>query len=253
MSPEEILDEVMVVPRRAFPTLPDMRVIERTGWLQIITPSIKSGALNEVAYSALEGPDVDAIIDAAVAEYRALGLKFRWNVGPGSSPADLGERLTRRVLVASWGRGMACSISDLAGARDPAIRVDEVDATTVDTFSKVMAEGWSLPLEPLAHINTLIMAAPDRRQRLFLASVDGTPAAIASYVSFARSAYLIGGVVLPGFRGRGVYRALVQTRMAHARARGIMLATSHARESTSAPILEGLGFQTICRFPMYFG
>jgi len=59
--------------------------------------------------------------------------------------------------------------------------------------------------------------------------------------------------VLADYRGRGLYRALVQARLAHARARGITLATSHAHEATSAPILETLGFETVCRFPMYFG
>ena len=42
-------------------------------------------------------------------------------------------------------------------------------------------------------------------------------------------------------------------RLRHARARGIPLATSHARESTSAPILERMGFETVCRYPRYFG
>jgi len=116
-----------------------------------------------------------------------------------------------------------------------------------------MARGWSLDPAPIAAIHALILAAPDRRQHLFLASCDGEPAATASYVAFPRSAYLIGGVVLPAFRGRGLYRALVAARLAHARARGLTLATSHAREHTSAPILERMGFETICRFPMYFG
>jgi GNAT superfamily N-acetyltransferase len=88
---------------------------------------------------------------------------------------------------------------------------------------------------------------------MFLARWDGEPAAIASYVTFPRSAYLLGGFVLPRFRGRGLYRALIQARLADACARGIALATSHAREATSAPILERLGFATICRFPRCFG
>lgn len=30
----DVLEEVVVTPRRAFPRLPDLRVIERDGWLQ---------------------------------------------------------------------------------------------------------------------------------------------------------------------------------------------------------------------------
>jgi GNAT superfamily N-acetyltransferase len=253
LSPEALFEEVIVAPRRAFPALPELRVIERPGWLQIVTPSNTSGGLNQVAYSVLDETDADAVIDATIAEYRALGLKFRWNVSPDSAPADLGERLARRGLVGSWGRGMARATTGLATRVDPAITVAEVDRSTVDEFSRVMAEGWSLDRAPLARINDVILAAPDRPQRLFLARCDGEPAATASYVAFPRSAYLIGGVVLPRFRGRGLYRALVATRLVDAHARGIGLATSHAREASSAPILERLGFATICRFPMYFG
>jgi len=253
LSDEAIFEEVVVTTRRAFPTVPDLRVIERPGWMQIITPSVKSGALNEVSFSALADEEADAIIDATIAEYRALGLRFRWSVGPGSAPADLGARLERRGLVASWGRGMARETAELPTNVDPAVSIEEVDARTVDVFSRVMAEGWNLDRTPIANVNDVILASPDRRQRLFLARCHDEPAAVASYVAFPRSAYLIGGVVLPQFRGLGLYRALVRARISHAHARGIALATSHARDATSAPILERLGFATICSYPMYFG
>jgi GNAT superfamily N-acetyltransferase len=61
------------------------------------------------------------------------------------------------------------------------------------------------------------------------------------------AAYLIGGVVLPELRGRGVYRALVRARLEAVRGR-LSLATTHAREATSAPILERLGFRTAFRY-----
>ena len=59
---------------------------------------------------------------------------------------------------------------------------------------------------------------------------------------FERSAYLVGGVVLPAFRGRGVYRALIAARLRHARAAGVAVVTTQARAATSAPILARLGF-----------
>jgi GNAT superfamily N-acetyltransferase len=253
LSEQDILDEVMVVTRRSFPPLPDLRLVERPGWMQILTPSIKTGALNEVLFSALAEGDADAIIDATIAEYRALGLKFRWSVGPGSTPADLGERLARRGLIASWGRGMARPTAAPLDSDDPAIEVAEVDATTLGAFSHVAARGWEMDPTQTAELNAQILAAPERRQHMFLAYRHGEPVATASYVAFPRSAYLIGGVVLPAYRGHGLYRALVVARLAHARARGLELATSHARESSSAPILERMGFATVCRYPRYFG
>lgn len=252
LSEQEIFDEAVIVPRWAFTRLSDLQVIERPGWLQIITPSIKTGSLNEVLFSALEADGADAIIDAAIAGYRGLGLRFRWCVGPGSAPADLGERLVRRGLEESWGRAMARSTSAPPPPDDPAIRIVEIDATTIDTFSEVMARGWGFEPAANAALHARILAAPGRRYHLFVAYHRGQPAASAGYFAFARSAHLLGGVVLPEHRGRGVYRALVQARLAHAAARGLALATTHARESTSAPVLEHLGFTTICRFPRYF-
>jgi hypothetical protein len=48
-SPEEILHEVLVAPRGAFVPLPDTRIIERPGFWQIMTPSLRGGSMNEVA------------------------------------------------------------------------------------------------------------------------------------------------------------------------------------------------------------
>jgi hypothetical protein len=50
----ERLREVLEPPRRAFIPLSDTQVIERPGWLQLITPSLRQGGLNEVAHSVLE-------------------------------------------------------------------------------------------------------------------------------------------------------------------------------------------------------
>jgi ribosomal protein S18 acetylase RimI-like enzyme len=254
-----ICEEVLVSPRSASLPLPELRRIERPGWVQIITPSFRTGGLNEVALSVMADAEADAIIDATIAEYRALGLAFRWAVPPGSAPADLGARLARRGLVESWGRGMARATAAPGGEPgapaadgDPAITVEEIDAAGADVFTRVMAEGWNVDPAPLLRANQLALAMPERRHRMFLARRGGEPAGTASYVAFPRSAFLLGAVVLPRFRGQGLYRALALARLADAHARGLALATCHARESTSAPILERLGFATICRFPIYF-
>lgn len=245
----DLHEEVIVTPRRAFPRLPDLQLIERPGWLQIVTPSIKSGGFNEVIYSLLDERSADTAIDEAIATYRTLGLKFRWNAGPGSGPADLCERLEQRGLTRSSGRGMARSTD--GGPPANVGVVVEVSAATLDHYTHVMAAGWGADGAALGAAHQHIL--DEGQHRLFVAYCDGVPAAAASYAPFPRSAFLMGGVVLAEFRGRGLYRALVQARMAHARARGITLVTSHARESTSSPILEKMGFETVCRFPMFFG
>jgi len=244
----DALHEVVVTPRRAFPQLPDLRVIERAGWLQIITPSIKSGGMNEVIHSALAEDDADRIIDETIAMYRDLGLRFRWNAGPGSAPADLGERLARRARDRLGPRD---GMPDHARARARRLRRR---ARRRRSDRRLHArDGDRLDRGPCS----ARCAAPPPARRGRSAHVrriaNREPVGAASYHAFERSAFLRGGVVLSAARGRGVYRALVAARLAHARSLGIPLATTHAREATSAPILEHLGFETVFRFAMYFG
>jgi len=251
-SESELLEEVVAAPRRAWVPLPDLCVIERPGWLQIVTPSFRTGGFNEVSLTQVADDEADAAIDAAIAEYRRLGIAFRWPVAPGSRPHDLAERLTRRGLVASMVRGMARSTADPPRAPAGAV-VEQVDERSADQFTSVMAEGWASDAGELAAVQAAIFSQPERSHRLFLARWDGEPAAVASYVAFPRSAYLLGGVTLPRFRGKGLYRALVAARMRDAAARGLTLATSQAREGSSAPILERMGFRTVCSFPIFRG
>ncbi|MCW5807117.1 MAG: hypothetical protein KIT31_32475 [Deltaproteobacteria bacterium] len=256
MRADEVFHEVVVATRRAFPPMPDQIVIDRDGILQVVTPSITTGQLNEIVHADLGDRDdaaIEAAIDAAIAQYRSRGLKFRWRVGPLETPADLGARLERRGLTPSRMIGVARSTATPIPLHDPGIEIARVDAANIDTYSDAMAAGWGIDLGPLRDAHRTIVAERRWPQAMYLAVVDGVPAATAAYVALARSAYLVGGVVLPPYRRRGLYRALVHTRLAHARDAGLPLATSHAREDTSAPILADLGFESVCRLAMYLG
>lgn len=249
-SREQLLREVVESPRRAFLPLSGTKVIERPGWLQLITPSIPRGGFNDVAYSNLRDDEADAIIDRTIAEYVTLGLEFRWFVGPDSGPADLADRLERRGLVRHEVSGMARRIERSGARLEASIAVEHVDAVTEPEFSRVTAAGWKMDEAALGAYHRHVLSRPTRGHHLFLAHLGGEPAGTASYVANARSAYLMGGVVLPAMRGRGVYRALVGARLAHARGLGISLATCQAGRM-SAPILERLGFETVCKFLVF--
>jgi GNAT superfamily N-acetyltransferase len=188
-----------------------------------------------------------------IGEYRALGCRFRWTVDPGSAPGDLAARLARRGLALTWTHGMARATAAAEAAPPAGVAISRVDRADVDAYTQTMAAGWGLDPGPLARANDLAIHAAESRHRLFLARVAGVPAGTAAYVAFPRSAYLLGAVVLPPWRGRGIYRALVAARLRDARAAGLALATSHARATSSAPILESLGFHSMCRFPVLSG
>ena len=87
------------------------------------------------------------------------------------------------------------------------------------------------------------LAAGDRR--VLLATIDGEPAGSAGMTLFPPLGAIInGGAVRPKFRGRGVYRALLAARLEIAREAGVAGLAVWGGDM-SAPILTGLGFQTV--------
>jgi GNAT superfamily N-acetyltransferase len=247
LTAAELLHEVLVVPRHAYLPLPDQRVIERPEWFQVISPSIKHGSMNGVDLAVIAAADVDRVIDATIAEYRGLGCKFRWAVGPDSAPGDLGDRLEHRGLVRREVVSMARATGELAGHSE--IAVERVTAASFDAFATVMASGWTGELAAVRQVYGV--ALETELQWLYLARVAGEPAGGAAMARFAKSAHLRSGVVLPAFRGRGVYRELVRARLADAATSGIALATTHARAATSAPGLAKMGFAEVARGSVY--
>jgi GNAT superfamily N-acetyltransferase len=86
---------------------------------------------------------------------------------------------------------------------------------------------------------------------MFAAFVAGECMGTGALIVLGDYGYLVGAQVLDAARGRGVYRALIFERLAFLRERGIELAVTQAREATSAPILERLGFETLFRSRCY--
>lgn len=246
---EALDDEVMERPLDALVGASDSRIIDRPDWHQVVTPSFTSGGLNGVSRCRVGAEALNAAIDAAVDEYTQLGLRWRWTVGPRSTPG-LAMALRQRGLAEHAITGL-WRAADLPARRSaPVVAAQVTTSSDLDAFTAVMAAGWNTPAAPLGAYNRLLLEAPTR-QRLFLARVDGVPAGSAGLAIVERSVYLIGAVVLPAFRGRGVYRALLDARCALARELGKALVTCQAKPETSAPILESLGFQSIGSFPVF--
>jgi GNAT superfamily N-acetyltransferase len=230
----------------------DTRVIERPGWYQIITPSTRGSILNEVLISQVAEAESERVIDEVIASYRAHGLPVKWCVGPWTEPADFGERLQRRGFV-SWDvRGMACDTSLRLEANG--VAVEAVTETNLDEYLDAFVRGWGVDpdqREPLRLQHSAAMRADPRTAHFFLARVDGKAAGTTGVLLRKDYAYLVGAHVLDAFRGRGFYRALIEARLAMLRDAGITLAVTLAREATSAPMLEHLGFETLFPYRCY--
>jgi GNAT superfamily N-acetyltransferase len=250
------IEETFLAPVGCALMARDTRIVERAGWYQVITPSSGSVSGNEIVLSQLAAGDADAVVREAIATYAAAGVPFRWSVGPLTEPAGFGAILEARGFRPSEGRGMAIAPEAWISAAPRAdIKVEPITADTLDDFFAAFDAGWerAAPVgDPAIRRDDHVRALATGRFHLFVARRGGAIAGSAGFVTKARSAYLVGGVVLAAHRGTGVYRALLDERLRRIAALGLPLATTHARESTSAPILERLGFETVFRSRMYF-
>lgn len=250
MDDPAVLHEVLVASRRAFVPMPDTRVIERPGWMQLVTPSLRQGGLNEVCLAVLSPAVVEAVVAETIASYRAQGIRSRWSIGPDSAPRELAARVEAHGLRPQLVWGVARPIEGIDTTLPRGVTIEPVDEGNVDAFTTVMARGWEMDGAPLLAFHRRVLEVAPARIPMQLARLHGEPAGAAAVALLPRSAYLMGAVVLPEHRGLGLYRALVGSRLQHAARHGCTLGTSQARAETSLPILRRLGFRDVCPLTM---
>jgi MOSC domain-containing protein YiiM/GNAT superfamily N-acetyltransferase len=138
--------------------------------------------------------------------------------------------------------------ADLVEAPVPkGLVIREVPRTEVGPWAEIIIAANGMP-KPFADAwrsmeRGLALAPHDHR---FLAELDGTPVAAGAIHTHHGVGYLRAGSVLPAFRGRGIQRALIATRIAHAARLGCDLVGSIADVgSSSARNLDRSGLRTV--------
>jgi hypothetical protein len=202
---------------------------------------------NGVLWSALDADDADAAIAAQIDCFGSLGLAFEWKLYGHDGPADLGGRLRAAGFTPGPEETlMAGETAELLlDAELPeGVRLSTVtDAAGVDLLVDVHerafgADGSGLRHRLLARLRT----APDTVVAVVALAGDvPVSAARMELVPGTGFAGLWGGGTVEGWRGRGVYRALVAHRARLAADRGYRYLQVDASHQ-SRPILEELGF-----------
>jgi GNAT superfamily N-acetyltransferase len=183
-------------------------------------------------WSAVIRPPADGDVESLVARMREIPGWVEWKYYSHDLPADLPERLVaaglapedeETVVVAE-----AASIPPPPGDVDLREDVDAFSELAVRVFGRSHGTGFPKHAVPV------------------VAYVDGQPVSggrvdLEPGVEFAG---LFGGVTLPEYRGRGLYRATVARRAELAREAGYRWLYVDALP-TSRPILERLGFATL--------
>jgi GNAT superfamily N-acetyltransferase len=188
----------------------------------------QSATYSSPTWSAVLRPPEDGNVEPLVAWMREQPGYVEWKYYSHDRPDDLPERLRAAGLVPEDEETVVVVEAGSVPPPPPDVElVTDADAF-VDLAARVFGGGrHDLPKHTVAVV----------------ALVDGTPVS-GGRVDFDPGidfAGLFGGITLPEFRGRGLYRATVAKRAELARERGYRWLYSDALP-TSRPILERVGF-----------
>jgi len=237
------------------PRTPGSRVVQSNRWFQVISGDYKSPAFNEVLFSDCEDSEIENKIVATINLYKDVGTDFKWCISPNSQPANTATLLIQHDFLNWQSRMMYARVSEFfLQAPIEGIEVRKVSPSETKAFTELFVQSWkikpdeiSLVSKQLEFDNIHTSASFER----FWAFVNGKPAGVASMVRNSKCGYLHATAVLPEFQGQGVYRALIEKRIEVLKAHKVGLAITGAREQTSAPRLEKMGFSTAWQVQMF--
>jgi hypothetical protein len=204
-----------------------------------------------IFWSELDSGSARSIIAAQRDFFAGRGERFEWKLFDYDQPANLAELLTEAGFVADEPESLMVAESAeiaaaLGSARLPAgVRLERItDSAGVDTLigvhERVFGHDDSALRESLL---AQLATAPDRTDMILaLAGTEAVCAARIEYVAGTDFAGLWGGGTVPGWRRRGIYRALVGYRARLAIQRRYRYLTVDA-SAESRPILERTGFR----------
>lgn len=209
---------------------------------------------NGILWTGLDEDSADAEIAAQVAFFTSLGREFEWKLYAHDRPAGLAERLEAAGFVAEPAETLM--VAEVAGLPTE-VRLPEgvrlvpvTDEAGVDLLAGVHDLAFGTDGAWLrGRLLSQLAEAPEEVCAVVAVAGEG-PDAVP--VSAARMelppgkafAGLWGGGTVEGWRGKGIYRALVAHRARIAAARGYRYLQVDASDD-SRPILHRLGFATL--------
>ncbi|MHA6785124.1 GNAT family N-acetyltransferase [Pseudonocardia saturnea] len=209
------------------------------------------GTWNGIGWSALRPDRADAVIAAQVARFRELGRPWEWKHHSHDALPDLPRRLLAAGFTA--GEPETLLVAEAAALRldvpppDGVELVPVVDAAGVDALVAVHDAVFGGDHSSLGR--TLLASGT---VEAVLAVADDVPVSAGriEFVPGTEFAGLWGGGTLPGWRGRGVFRALVSHRALRAVERGYRYLQVDAT-ADSRPTLLRLGFTELATVTAY--
>ena len=229
----------------------DGRVVRR------IAPAGQGGCC--VIWSALDQACADAVIAEQVAALSSRAGPLEWKLFSYDLPPDLPSRLSAAGFIAQEPESLMIAearevLSILAGAAPPAgVELRRVTGPEgVDLVARVHEMVFGAD-ESALRASLLSQLAGDPGATDLVVALAGEEPVSAGRIEFVPGtmfAGLWGGGTLPGWRRRGIYRALVRDRAEIAVQKDSQYLTVDASEQ-SRPILERAGFTCVATTTPY--
>lgn len=181
--------------------------------------------------------------------YRENNIRPRFVVAPGDLTAEMGRSLAERGFVVTDTETVLYGAVPVPAAPATGADIVQVESPALmEDFLHALLEGWGIPPEhhePAKANMRGWLGVPD--WRLYLARVDGKPAAAAKLFIKDGVGLFPDAATRPEFRGRGLQTALLRHRAAVAVKSGAELLYSQAAfGSVSHRNMERIGLRVLC-------
>jgi GNAT superfamily N-acetyltransferase len=196
------------------------------------------------------GADLDRLIARQRDYFAARGEAVEWKTYGYDEPADLPDRLRAAGFVPEDPETVVVAPTTAIAAEpvlpDGVVLRQVTADADMRRIGEMESQVWGIDRTWTAdHLIRQVAATPD--DYIVLTAETAGQVVAAGWLEMhpgSLFAGLWGGATLAGWRGRGIYRALVSRRAQLAAARGVRYLQVDA-SSDSAPILQRLGFQPL--------
>jgi GNAT superfamily N-acetyltransferase len=208
---------------------------------------------NGIVYSRFSPSKTETIVNAEIQYFAQLNRDFEWKVYSHDEPPDLLSQLRNRDF--RIGEEESLMFRDLREL-PPSLMAPPPEGVTVNPvrneqsiadFLSLESAIWCCePSKTREHL-LATLTDPLHRNLGFVAYSDSKPIGCGRVTASPQSQFsgLWGGSVLPDFRGRGVYRALLAARIQHVLQYDSIHYLRVDALPTSRPILEKYGFKVV--------
>jgi ribosomal protein S18 acetylase RimI-like enzyme len=236
-------------------TISRMRVLERIPgnpigiayrWIDETTVALLSRFLPSFTRVVGLRPGQERHIEPLVDWYREHGARPTFELVPGMYDGALGRELTRLGFFQSGFHAALIGQPDVSATSDANMDIEHIDcADAMEGYLDAYVAGWGIAEKDQAQFKSNIRPWRDQSGwSLYLARVEGRPAAAATLYVHDRVGYLADAATAPAFRRHGLHVALLRRRIRDASASGVDFIFSGAEPmSTSHRNMERAGLR----------